>query len=177
MAKKPSMKSNSSAEEDDDLDKLIAEQLMKSGEEDRVRGGPGRGSLPAIVRDSKGKVDPSATGRLSAKNAIDKIQEDYNFSESSRGKAGAKKNYNVPPQITEEDRRKAREEVARAKREMTSDSDVPASDKESMSKMIENEEGFKRGGAVRKYAEGGLVRGSVRGGGVALRGLGKGKVY
>jgi hypothetical protein len=41
----------------------------------------------------------------------------------------------------------------------------------------EEEMGFKRGGSVRKYAEGGLVRGSVRGGGVALRGLGKGKVY
>jgi hypothetical protein len=27
------------------------------------------------------------------------------------------------------------------------------------------------------YKKGGLVRGSVRGGGVALRGLGKGKVY
>jgi hypothetical protein len=41
----------------------------------------------------------------------------------------------------------------------------------------EEEMGYKKGGSVRKYAMGGLVRGSVRGGGVALRGLGKGKVY
>jgi hypothetical protein len=92
-------------------------------------------------------------------------------------RARNRKSDNVPAQITEEDRQKGRDEIARTKREMTSDSDIPASDKESMSKMIESEEGFKRGGSVRKYAMGGLVRGSVRGGGVALRGLGKGKVY
>jgi hypothetical protein len=92
-------------------------------------------------------------------------------------RARARKNDNVPAQITEEDRKKAAEDVARAKREMTSNSDVPASDKEGLTNMIESEEGFRRGGSVRKYAEGGLVRGSVRGGGVALRGLGKGKVY
>ena len=97
----------------------------------------------------------------------------------------AKKPYNVPAQITEEDRRKAREEAARAKREMGSESNISASDKMALRKMIEEEkgeddyeeEGYKKGGAVRKFAEGGLVRGSVRGGGVALRGVGKGKVY
>ena len=92
-------------------------------------------------------------------------------------RARRRKNDNVPAQITEEDHQRLRDQMTRTKREMTSDSDIPDSDKESMSKMIENEEGFKRGGAVRKYAEGGLVRGSVRGGGVALRGVGKGKVY
>lgn len=100
--------------------------------------------------------------------------------------AKAAKNYNVPAQITDEDRRKAREEMARSKREMKSESDISASDKMALKKMIEEEksegeyeeeEGYKKGGAVRKYAEGGLVRGSVRGGGVALRGVGKGKVY
>jgi hypothetical protein len=96
------------------------------------------------------------------------------------------KKYNVPAQITEEDRRKGREETARAKREMGSESDISASDKMALKKMLEEEkgeeeyeeeEGFKKGGSVRKYAEGGLVRGSVRGGGVALRGVGKGKLF
>lgn len=150
----------------------------------------------------------------------------------------AKKNYNVPAQITEEDRQKAREEVARAKREMGSESSVSAADKAGLKRLLqeegeeeyvpteyrpnppappreknfkrdpndsagarnrkntpvnygssdeelrdrsalygEEEMGYKKGGSVRKYAMGGLVRGSVRGGGVALRGLGKGKVY
>lgn len=92
-------------------------------------------------------------------------------------KVRAKGSYNVPPQITEEDRRKSGEEAARAKREMTSDSDIPASDKEGLKNMLESGEGFKKGGSVRKYAEGGLARSSVRGGGIALRGVGKGRVY
>jgi hypothetical protein len=177
MAKKPSMKSNFSTEEEEKTDKAVSEGIRKMLEDDAARdvkaGRPYEG-LPAIVRN-KGKVDPEATGRLSAKNYQDALREEYKNPDSAR--ARAKKNYNVPPQITEEDRQRGRDETARTKREMTSDSDIPASDKEIMSKMIENEEGFKRGGSVRKYAEGGLVRGSVRGGGVALRGLGKGKVY
>lgn len=127
----------------------------------------------------------------------------------------AKKPYNIPAQITEEDRRKAREEIARSERERTSDSDIPASDKMSLEKMLrprtgrdmledasvrnkkvpsrEETEALRRetmeqyekdvGESVGSadsstgFKRGGLVRGSVRGGGVALRGLGKGKVY
>lgn len=127
----------------------------------------------------------------------------------------AKKPYNIPAQITEEDRRKAREEMARSERERTSDSDIPTSDKMSLEKMLrprtgrdmledasvrnkkmpsrEETEALRRetmeqyekdvgesvgsGDSATGFKRGGLVRGSVRGGGVALRGLGKGKVY
>tara|TARA_R110000868_G_scaffold399044_1_gene672573 strand:- start:7 stop:540 length:534 start_codon:yes stop_codon:yes gene_type:complete len=176
MAKKPSMKSNFSTEEEEKLDKAIAERSRKY-QADRNEAGVNKGyassGLPVVVR-TNGKIDSSATGELSAKNFIDATKEKYKLPDSAR--ARAKKNYNVPAQITEEDRQKGRDEITRTKREMTSDSDVPASDKEGLTNMIESEEGFRRGGSVRKYAEGGLVRGSVRGGGVALRGLGKGKV-
>jgi hypothetical protein len=175
MAKKPSVKTTPSTEEEDDarFTKYLKERYEKDVARETATGVP-TGGLPAVVR-TNGKVDPVATGKLSGANFDDAVREKYGNPESAR--ARAKKNYNVPAQITEEDRQKGRDEIARTKREMTSDSDIPASDKESMSKMIESEEGFKRGGSVRKYAMGGLVRGSVRGGGVALRGLGKGKVY
>jgi hypothetical protein len=178
MAKKPSVKTTPSmeameAEDDARFAKALQEKYERDVAREAATGVPTAG-LPAIVR-TNGKVDPVATGKMSANNFDDALREKYGNRESAR--ARAKKNYNVPAQITEEDRQKGRDEIARTKREMTSDSDIPASDKESMSKMIESEEGFKRGGSVRKYAMGGLVRGSVRGGGVALRGLGKGKVY
>tara|TARA_R110000822_G_C15214230_1_gene483627 strand:+ start:178 stop:444 length:267 start_codon:yes stop_codon:yes gene_type:complete len=87
----------------------------------------------------------------------------------------AKKNYsprnaNVPNTISSSVIRKDMEKMRREEAERTSDSDVPQSDKDSLKNMIEEEGG-------QKYAKGGLVRGSVRGGGVALRGLGRGKVY
>ena len=175
MAKKPSVKTTSSTEEEDDarFTKYLKERYDKDVAREAATGVP-TGGLPAVVR-TNGKVDPAATGKLAGANFEDAVREKYENPKSAR--ARAKKNYNVPAQITEEDRQKGRDEITRTKREMTSDSDIPASDKESMSKMIESEEGFKRGGSVRKYAMGGLVRGSVRGGGVALRGLGKGKVY
>ena len=175
MAKKPSVKTTPSTEEEDDA--RFAEALQEKYQRDVAReaatGVPTAG-LPAIVR-TNGKVDPAATLKMSSNNFDDALREKYGNRESAR--ARAKKNYNVPAQITDEDRKKAADDVARANREMKSESDVPASDKEGLTNMIESEEGFKKGGSVRKYAMGGLVRGSVRGGGVALRGLGKGKVY
>ena len=175
MAKKPSVKTTPSTEEEDDA--RFAEALQEKYQRDVAReaatGVPTAG-LPAIVR-TNGKVDPAATLKMSSNNFDDALREKYGNRESAR--ARAKKNYNVPAQITDEDRKKAADDVARANREMKSESDVPASDKEGLKKMLESEEGFKKGGSVRKYAMGGLVRGSVRGGGVALRGLGKGKVY
>lgn len=181
MAKKPSVKTTSSTEEEDDarFTKYLQERYEKDVAREATTGVP-TGGLPAVVR-TNGKVDPVATGKLSGANFEDAVREKYEhlrgYENPKSARARAKKNYNVPAQITEEDRQKGRDEITRTKREMTSDSDIPASDKESMSKMIESEEGFKKGGSVRKYAMGGLVRGSVRGGGVALRGLGKGKVY
>lgn len=186
MAKKLSTKSNFSTEEEEKTDKAVSEGIRKMLEDDAakdVRAGRPYQGLPAIVRD-KGKVDPEATGGLSARNYQDALREEYKNPDSAR--ARAKKNYNVPAQITDEDRQKAAAEVTRSKREMGSESGISASDKAALKKIIkeekregeyEEEEGYKKGGAVRKYAMGGLVRGSVRGGGVALRGLGKGKVY
>jgi hypothetical protein len=89
------------------------------------------------------------------------------------------KRYNVPSAVTDSVRRREREKRAREDAERSTDSDIPESDKMALKRMIDDdeEEGFKKGGAVRKFAEGGLVRGSVRGGGVAIRGVGKGKVY
>lgn len=153
--------------------KAQQERYERNAASDAAAGVPSAG-LPAIVR-TNGKVDPKATGNLSANNFDDALREKYGNRESARVRA--KKGYNVPAQISDKDREDAAAEVERYKREMKSESNVPASDKAGMEKMLEDGEGFKKGGSVRKYAMGGLVRGSVRGGGVALRGLGKGKVY
>jgi hypothetical protein len=96
----------------------------------------------------------------------------------------ARKPYNVPAAVTDSVRRREQEKRMREDSARSSDSEISASDKMALKKIIEEEksedmpeeEGFRKGGSVRKYAEGGLVRGSVRGGGVALRGIGKGKV-
>jgi hypothetical protein len=91
----------------------------------------------------------------------------------------AKKNYNVPAQITDEDRRKAKEEVARAKREMKSDSDISSEDKDALKKLIEEGED-----PPKKFKKGGMVKGpkssksgSGRGDGCAVKGRTKGKMY
>ena len=62
--------------------------------------------------------------------------------------AKAPKRYNTPAQITEEDRRKAREEVARAERERTSDSDIPESDKMTLEEMIRKDDFKRRNSAI-----------------------------
>lgn len=175
MAKAPygMNKADDESESEKRLMELHRQSQEKANERARV-GGRTESSLPVIVKKN-GKYDMEATADLDARNYKDALDEKYNPSESARGKA--KKGYNVPAQITDEDRQKAAAEVARSKREMKSESNIPASDKAGMEKMLEGEEGFKRGGSVRKYAMGGLVRGSTRGCGVALRGLGKGKVY
>jgi len=89
----------------------------------------------------------------------------------------AKKNYNVPAQITDEDRRKAKEEVARAKREMKSESDISKDDKDALKKLIEMDDEapkpFRKGGMVKKSSK----SGSGRGDGCAVKGRTKGKMY
>jgi long-subunit fatty acid transport protein len=89
----------------------------------------------------------------------------------------AKKNYNVPAQITDEDRRKAKEEADRAKREMESESDISKGDKDALKELIDkNDEApkpFRKGGMVNKSSK----SGSRRGDGCAVRGRTKGKMY
>ena len=86
----------------------------------------------------------------------------------------AKKNYNVPAQITDEDRRKAKEEAARAKREMQSESDVSKSDKDALKELIEGD-----GESPKKFRKGGMVKksSSGRGDGCCVKGRTKGKMY
>jgi hypothetical protein len=92
----------------------------------------------------------------------------------------AKKNYNVPAQITDEDRRKAKEEVARAKREMKSESDISKDDKDALKRLIEMDDED----APKPFRKGGMVKGpkssksgSGRGDGCAVKGRTKGKMY
>ena len=87
----------------------------------------------------------------------------------------AKKSYNVPAQITEEDRQKGRDEMARSKRERTSDSDISSEDKDALKKLLEMEKGeSEREGEEPK---GGMVNKSKRGDGCVVKGHTRGKMY
>jgi hypothetical protein len=90
----------------------------------------------------------------------------------------SKKNYNRPAQITDFDRQEAMRRRKRDMEDMSYEDNIPMSDKEDMKRMIDVEsyrdEAYAKGGMVKKkkYAMGG----SVRGGGIAIKGVGKGKV-
>ena len=90
----------------------------------------------------------------------------------------SKKNYNRPAQITDFDRQEAMRRRKRDMEDMSYEDNIPMSDKEDMKRMIDVEsyrdEAYAKGGRVKtkKYAMGG----SVRGGGIAVKGVGKGKV-
>jgi hypothetical protein len=90
----------------------------------------------------------------------------------------SKKNYNRPAQITDFDRQEAMKRRKRDMEDMSYEDNIPMSDKEDMKRMIDVEsyrdEAYAKGGMVKKkkYAMGG----SVRGGGIAIKGVGKGKV-
>lgn len=90
----------------------------------------------------------------------------------------SKKNYNRPAQITDFDREQAAKKRQREMEELSREDDIPMSDKEDLKRMIDVEsyrdEAYAKGGMVKtkKYAMGG----SVRGGGIAVKGVGKGKV-
>ena len=91
----------------------------------------------------------------------------------------AKKNYNVPAKITDEDRRKAKEEVARAKREMKSESDISSEDMDALKKLLEMEKGEseREGEEPKRFRKGGMVNKSKRGDGCCVKGHTKGKMY
>jgi hypothetical protein len=104
------------------------------------------------------------------------------------------KKYNRPAQITDAVRREEMEKRRRDIAEREYKDDISASDKARMKRMIEDDyaadmpddmkrtmdaesyrdEAYAKGGMVKKkkYAMGG----SVRGGGIAIKGVGKGKV-
>jgi hypothetical protein len=97
---------------------------------------------------------------------------------AARRAKAAEKNYNVPAQITDEDRRKAGEEADRAQREMKSESNVSKADKDALKEIIDTgDEGpakpFRKGGMVSKSSK----SGSRRGDGCCTRGHTKGKMY
>ena len=98
---------------------------------------------------------------------------------AQRSKASdeAKKNYSVPAQITDEDRRKAKEEADRAKREMKSESDISKDDKDALKELIDTDDEapkpFRKGGMVNKSSK----SGSRRGDGCCVKGHTKGKMY
>jgi hypothetical protein len=175
MAKKPSTMSVSSMEEEDDARfiKYLKERYKKDVDREAATGVPA-GGLPAVVR-TNGKVDPAATGKLSGANFDDAIAEKYGNRKSARDRA--KKNYNVPAQITDEDRRKAKEETARANREMGTESDISKDDKKALKELLEGDDEtpkpFRKGGMVKKSSK----SGSGRGDGCAVRGRTKGKMY
>lgn len=103
------------------------------------------------------------------------------------------KKYNRPAQITDAVRREEMEKRRRDIAERENEDNIPASDKARMKRMIDGDydadypssdrmsdvesyrdEAYAKGGMVKKkkYAMGG----SVRGGGIAIKGVGKGKV-
>jgi hypothetical protein len=108
------------------------------------------------------------------------------------------KNYNRPAAITDYVRSEDAKKRKREMEEMSYKDDIPASDKEKMKRLLE-EDSYKddtssRGDDMKRmmdaesyrdeaYAKGGMVKkkkyamgGSVRGGGIAIKGVGKGKV-
>jgi hypothetical protein len=101
------------------------------------------------------------------------------------------KNYNVPAQITDSVRREERMKRERDIRERSTEDNISPAEKEKLRRMIEEDsyadvmsssggedsyrdDAYAKGGMVKKkkYAMGG----SVRGGGIAIKGVGKGKV-